>query len=110
MFDNLARTTAVKLTAVVCLLLCGPATAAAAGSGSSVSAYDGSLSKALQAIGTQEATLVIDAPATVDGDTTIPAARSVAAIGTLLLQHGRGGMGYLLKRIISDSAQRFGRG
>ncbi len=84
MFDNLARTLAVTLTAVVCLLLCWPATAAAAGPGSSVSAYDGSLSKALQAIGTQEATLVIDTPATVDGDTTTP-----ATLGLVFRKGGR---------------------
>lgn len=39
----------------------------------SVSAYGGSLSEALRVIGAKETTLCIDLPATVDGDTTVPA-------------------------------------
>ena len=49
-----------------------------------VIAYSGSLSKALQAIGAQEATLVIDTPATLDGDTTTP-----ATLGLVFRKGGR---------------------
>ena len=50
----------------------GAADAAESGRSFSVSAYGGSLSRALHAIGARETTLCIDAPATVDGDTTTP--------------------------------------
>ena len=51
----------------------GPAALPAdAGPGRSIGAYGGSLSAALAKIGAAETTLCIDAPATVDGDTTVP--------------------------------------
>ena len=89
LFHNLRATPGVALMAIVRIVLlpCSPTASddvVDAGPRRSVSAYGGSLSKALQAIGSQDATLVIDAPATVDGDTTTP-----ATLGLVFRKGGR---------------------
>ena len=52
--------------------------------GGSISAYGGSLSKAVRAIGDREASLLTDAPATVDAELTVP-----ATLGLVFRKGGR---------------------
>ena len=80
----------VVLAAAMCgvLMLCATGGVAdgeeAVEPGRSIGAYGGSLSRALQAIGDREASLCIDGPATVDGDTTVP-----ATLGLVFRKGGR---------------------
>jgi len=80
----------IVLAAAMCGVLMLWATGGVAGGdeavdpGRSIGAYGGSLSKALRAIGEREASLCIDAPATVDGDMTVP-----ATLGLVFRKGGR---------------------
>ena len=81
---------ALVLAAAMCGVLMLWATGGVAGGedavdpGRSISAYGGSLSKAARAIGDREASLLIDAPATVDAELTVP-----ATLGLVFRKGGR---------------------
>jgi hypothetical protein len=86
-----SRTSRMIATVLVCglLMLCATgrafgAAAADVGRSRAIGAYGGSLTKALAAIGAQETSLCIDTPATVEGDTTVP-----ATLGLVFRKGGR---------------------